>query len=599
MIQSLIGLVLILIPFLLVILFKNKRDGFFYVFSGLIGFSVFISIFTLGFHIFYYLVLFFAYLIMDVFIIFYVYRKIGFNGIKTSLSNLKIDWMLIFILIVLLIEFGSVHFNYSGKMVFSNGIREVDGVRAIYPYYSDEWSAVALVKYSIENNALAFVNPLFENSFFPNLEFVFHSYISGWMLFFGLDVLAYYSFFALFFAITICVLVYFLLRYNQVSRLNAGIACLFLLFIVNGANLPGLWYLIPLTLGIICMLLGYIFISMNNRRLGLAMSILVLVFYPPLFIFYTLSIFLFIYFSDISKRDKIKCILFYFGICFLVAILISIGLFIQNNFSFSNVFNYIFSKIFYSTFTDNAIPDYSIWKVIPIPILLLGFLGIFIKLRDKTRYWLVAPIIIGFVYWIIYSSVLWRFIIEYQRVVFTTSLLIICFSGFGLEFLYEKLRNLRYFKEYRLFLILQIILLILLFMFSFSYTTNERWNELKLNSIDSDNKLSPNPPASSYLTDEDLTLFNNITHSRFLSTSWKGLVIGAATGNYPLDSKSSTITVNFLTYDKFMNSNCSAKQDLAKTYGIDYIYLDSFDCKGFNLNGKSSEGFYLYRFIKS
>jgi hypothetical protein len=136
-------------------------------------------------------------------------------------------------------------------------------------------------------------------------------------------------------------------------------------------------------------------------------------------------------------------------------------------------------------------------------------------------------------------------------------------------------------------------------MFSFSYTQNEQWNELKLNSIDSDNKLSPNPPASSYLTDEDLILFKNIHHSRFLSTSWKGLVIGAATENYPLDSKSSTVTVNILTSGQFMSSSCVIKSNFAVQYGIDYVYLDSFDCKGFNLVGKSSEGFYLYRFIKS
>jgi len=598
MIQLVMGLVLILLAFLLVILFKSRMDGFFYVFSGLIGFMTFISVFALALHIFYYIVFLISYLLLDIFIFVYIYRKIGVSGIKTSLSNLKVDWMLIFILIILLIEFGSVHFNYNGKMVFSNGIMEVNNFREIYPYYSDEWSAVALVKYSIENNALAFVNPLFENSFFPNLEFVFHSFMSGLMLFFGLNVLTYYSFFALFFSIILCILVYFLLRYNQVSKLNSGIACLFLPFIVNGANLPGLWYLIPLTLGIICMLLGYIFISMNSKKLGLIMSILVLAFYPPLFIFYTLSILLFIYFLDTSKNNKIEYFLFYFGICLLVAILISIGLFIQNNFSFSNVFDYIFSKIFYNTFTDNAIPDYSIWKIIPIPILLLGILGIFIKLKDKTRYWLVAPIFVGLIYWVIYSLVLWRFIIEYQRVVFTTSLLIICFSGFGLEFLYEKLKNLRYFKEYKIFLILQIILLILLFIFSFSYTKNERWNELKLNGIDRDNKLSPNPPASSYLIDDDLVLFNNISHSRFLSTPWKGLVIGAATGNYPLDSKSSTITVNFLTSGQFMGSNCLIKSNLAIQYSINYVYLDSFDCKGFNFIGKSSEGFYLYRFIK-
>lgn len=597
MIQLAIGLALILIPFLLVILFKDKRDGFFYVFSGLIGFSTIFFILLLWLHIFYYSILFSIYFLIDLIVIFYVHKKVGFNGMRTNLFNVKVDWMLVFILIVLLIEFGSVHFNYTGKITFSDGIREVSNFKSVYPYYSDEWSAIALIKYSIDSNSLPFVNPLFENSPFPNPEFVFHSFLSGLILFFGLGILSSYSYFALFFGVIICILFYSLLRYNNVSKINSGIACLFLPFIVNGANLPGFWYLIPLNLGIVCMLLCCIFISMNNKKLGLTTGFLILLFYPPLFVFYTFIFLCFVYFSDISINTKLRYFLFYFGICFLVAILIFIGLFSIGPFSLSNTISYVFSKIAYSIFTENAIPDYSIWKIIPIPILLLGFFGIFINLKDKTKYWLVAPIVIGFAYWFIYSSVLWRFIIEYQRVVFTTSLLIVCFSGYALEYLYEKSKNFKYFKRYNLFFILQIVILILLFVFSFTYTKNERWNELKLKHIEDNREFSPNPPASNYLIDEDISLFKNINKSRFLSTPWKGLVIGAATGNYPLDSKSSTITVNFLTSSRFMNSNCSDKKKLANEYGINYVYLSKFDCESFEFIGKSSEEFYLYKFI--
>jgi len=79
MIQLAIGLALILIPFLLVILFKDKRDGFFYVFSGLIGFSTIFFILLLWLHIFYYSILFSIYFLIDLIVIFYVHKKVGFN----------------------------------------------------------------------------------------------------------------------------------------------------------------------------------------------------------------------------------------------------------------------------------------------------------------------------------------------------------------------------------------------------------------------------------------------------------------------------------------------------------------------------------------
>ena len=75
-------------------------------------------------------------------------------------------------------------------------------------------------------------------------------------------------------------------------------------------------------------------------------------------------------------------------------------------------------------------------------------------------------------------------------------------------------------------------------------------------------------------------------------------MIGSATGNYPLDSKDSTLTVSIVDYAYFINSNCSIKKELALNHKIDFVYSIPFFCEDyFEFVGKSPENMHLYRFI--
>ena len=180
MIKIILGLILLLLPFLLINKFENKKLGFFYIFSFMIGFHLFVSVITQLFGIFNYEVIFGINLLVAVF----VFIRTDFRKLFEDLKRLKIDWMLIFIIIVLFIQLYSVHYNYAGEVTTiqthitgENIITQ--NMKYTYPYVDDEWASVSLIKYSIISGKLPLVNPLWDNIYFPNPQLGFHSFVSG------------------------------------------------------------------------------------------------------------------------------------------------------------------------------------------------------------------------------------------------------------------------------------------------------------------------------------------------------------------------------------------------------------------------------------
>jgi hypothetical protein len=601
MITTLLGMILLLIPFLLIWKFEDKKLGFAYILSFLIAFHLIVAVVTQALGIFSYNLV----LGINGFLALIILIKTNFKQIYKNLKLikiLKIDWILIFVIIVVFIQLYSVHYNYTGEITTVHGFTKIENMKYPYPYFSDEWVAVSLIQYSIGSGKLPLVNPLWHNSHFVNFELPFHSFISEIILLLDLNPLTQYTILTIFTGILLCLLVYFILRTNGISRIVSGIASLSVSYIVNGANLPGIWNLIPLTLGIISFLLGFLFMSLNKRKMSLFMAFLTLIFYPPLFVLHSISLIFYFAFSDISKKEKIKSIFSYLIICALVTFLLFIfALIVLNSLDFvskpvSSFFDYARAHIFYKTFTVDAIPYFAIWKVIPILTLLLAGIGFFKLVRIKRKLWLVAPVLVGLIYWVIYSFVLSRFIIEYARIVVTTSILIIILSGFGLHYLLKYLRKFYFIRKYRIIEIAQIIILLVFFVLSFSYTQRDNWKELRLYSVKNNAVFIPGAPANMYLNEDDLKLFNNIKEKNFLSLPWKGLVIGTATHNYPLITKESTLTNTLLNYIAFMESSCEKKSEIAKQRKMGYIYSEEFNCEGFEIRGVSGEGLHLYEF---
>lgn len=579
------GLIILFIPFLLTLLFKDKREGFVYILFSWIFFQTLISIITQALGIFSFWIIFAINLLGAIFVFYYLYK----NKLKIKFDR-KIDWMLILTILISVLCLLQVHFNYTGKINLSTDqtvfYHDVKNMVYQYPYYSDEWNTVSLINYSIESQKLPFKNPL-DNSFFINIAFSFYSFLSGIVLFLKLNPVLSYNFLALIINTVIIVLCYLFLRINNLPKSVSAISAMSLLYITAGANLPGIWHLIPVHMGIIFTLIGFCFISLKKKIMQVLSSIGVILFYPPLFIFYGLAL-------AVSLFKKVfinKKILKIAGFAFLGAIMLGILFF---SFSDQKTRDFFISKFFHASFSGNYIQKYAIYDVIPLIAIFFGIVGIFYIAKNMK--WLISVLALGILYWIVYSFSLNRFVIDFERVVFFTAIIILLISGFGLskvlDFLDKKIKT----KKYKISLYITVIIILCFILFASDYTTHNNWEKFILVNASNGSISYPKAPANNYLVADDLRLFSGIKGKRFLSIPWKGLVVSVATNNTPIVTKDGTISAGGTKIlDNFMNSDCKGKMSLAKNRKIDYIYLYKFECPGFEKIGESDEGFMLYK----
>ncbi|MGB9598423.1 MAG: hypothetical protein ACPLZH_01065 [Minisyncoccales bacterium] len=589
MFKTALGSFLFFLPFSSLFFLKEKKKHLLFLIFFIISFYSLASVFLQSLKIFYYdifLILTLAFDSLFFFLFFKRKREIIFPRLKE----------VFFFSLVILVSFSSlwqVHYRYTGKINFVTDIEpryhEVKNFRYPYPYFSDEWYAILLVNYSLKNHSLPFYDSLNQTPFL-NFEFLFHSFLSGLMLLFNLDPLLSFVPFSIFFNILIVLLIYLFLRLNNFSSLSSSLFSLFALYLTSGANLPGLWHLLPIHFGIIFFLLTLCFLTLKDFLKSFLSIIFSFLFYPPLFPFCLLFI-LSLFFQNLSFfKEKFfsKKFLSFFLIFFLI--LVFFFLFLSQEWK-----EIIFSKIFFqSSYGLNFKPDINPFYIIPFPVILFLILGLFdVFQKNKTLFFIF---LLGALFWSFYSFSSQRFFIEYERIVFFVSILSFLISAFGWQkikiYLEKKIK-----KGKKIIILCEVFILFLILLITPFYTQREDWKTITVTNKITKKKLFPKAPANEYLTDDDLRIFQGIKNKRILTLPWKGTVLAVASENDPLIVKEGTMAKGQpKILDDFLRANCQQKKEMIKKMKIDYLYLDQdFSCLGIKKIARSKEGLILYK----
>lgn len=596
MIFSLLGLLLLLAPLSLILLFKNRLTGFIYVGGGILLWQLAIAFLTQLLGIFNYPVVLCLNSLALVFVIWAFFRWQDRLSLKFHFS-----WGMALALVAALIVFlqlWSVHFNYSGQIATISGARTVAHFSSPFPYYSDEWATVAFANEAIKTGSLPVLNPLMpdrSDSAFPNIFLGFFALIAESSLLLNIPPLLLYPHLAIFSGLLISFLIFAVLRSRQVSLPVAALAMLSVSYITNGTNVPGLWYLLPYNAGVWFLFFSFAAWPLCRKSFSVVLGLAAVFIYPPLLVLFGA----FLLAACLAKgRLKQKFWILGSGLIGLV-ILALVVIYAQPELS-KKLWQLLFSSG-YRLSSNGGIPQLFPWLLWPYWLFPFFFVGLFAVVR--RRVWsLVFPTFLGLILWAAYSFYQRFFFIDLARVAAITSFLAVIISGFGAQELTlwikgrlaSRLQGEGAVEKWGLMIAWLLILTAALLVPR--YTSDNRWQKLMLVPDNNPNmRITPAPPITQYLTGADYQAFSGFQGERFLAISWKGLVIGAATGNYPLRSKDAIVSNWFLGYDTFMKADCEAKKELALEHHISYVYSSSFDCPGFENYGRSSEGFVLYK----
>ena len=256
---TVLGIIFLLLPFILIFCFEDKLKAFLYVFLSEIFLILLLSILSQYFYLFnYYFIFGINLIVFSLLFIFFINRK-------NKIWQFKLNWLLIFSLVIIFFELFSLHHFYNGPINTINGLVNVQNYSYPYPYFSDEWIGVSLTSYSIKSHGLPLVNPLYKNYFFANPMFSFFSITSYFFLLLNINPIINYNLFALINGLLICLLLYFLLRVNKVSVFSSIFSILCIPLITNGSNLPGVWYFLPFNFSLIFLIISLISVALKDK----------------------------------------------------------------------------------------------------------------------------------------------------------------------------------------------------------------------------------------------------------------------------------------------------------------------------------------------
>jgi len=592
MTAAVLGILILVLPFCLVLCAENRIQAFLRVLAASTLFHLAVALVTQYLRIFRYSTVIYpsvAFAIVCAFIFLKKMkesRQIGSSLLLPArdASHASLAWIVIAAAVVLF-ELSSPHYHYTGPVKTINGTAEVTNSIYLYPYFSDEWADASLVDYSLRTGSLPFAIPFIPDSSFLNPLAGFFSIVAELCVLLALPPLAAYPLFAVLASLLISVLVALCVRSWGGSPFAAACAALSVPLMVSGSNFGGIWYLLPITGGLLFLLVAISSVSFKDIKLFTISCLVALMLYPPIAVFIVpLAI---ISFASSSKNRKLKPIMF--TLLGLIAAGLVVFMILAARFSL----NESWASLIGFLFRDNAtggIPSFIMWYILPLPILVAAAIGT-AESWVRARWAIFVPLILGLIWWAANSFTAKTVVIDYARVVFVTSVLLCVCAGFGIELLIKKIGKSAGESWGHVF---EWAIMSLFIWAALLYPGNA-WKHLTLDY--SPSTIQPYPSANRYLTSDDLRLFAGIHEKIFIAPPWKGLVIGVALHNYPLETTNATIAARVFRYEDFMVLDCAGKSAIARLYQVDYVYSKPFLCPGFSEMDTSGEGLHLYRFI--
>jgi hypothetical protein len=598
--MTFISCLFLALPLLLVMLFKNKYVGFATVLSAMVLGHTGIAFITQVLHVFTPSVVIAVHALIAIAVLMVMYKK------RSSISFVPLRDMvlvqtlcIVFALGIVAYQLYAVHFDYTGPVSTISGEMYVSGDSYAYPLFSDEWIAVAVSRTVIAENALPLTHP-FTGAPYQNYLVAFHALVAEIGILFSSPITTTYVWLGIVINTALVGMCFVVLRSLGVHRGVAVLGMLLVPYVVNGSNLPMLWYLLPWNVGFLVLLSTMVFVIHKQVWLALAAAFLSALLYPPIIVFSIPMLLTMCVGYESKIRNRILVSL---GVFVLTAPIFFMGaVSIFTTYSFSEVsarFIEILIRPMFSSF--GSVPTFFIWDV--VPWVLLPFVVYAFWKYTQSIFFILVPVVIGLVGWVLNPITDTTFLIDYHRLVAMTALLLVIVGTLGVQGVWQYLVS-RYnaLRSNEIQAALSGVILIVFLILAPLYTTHDTWRKFTVPYRDqAGNTLQGKPasPVSRYLHPDDVRIFSALSGERFLAPSWKGLVIASITDNEPMYTKPSTITIRKVIYEDFSVATCEQKMAMVRAHRVSYIYAEKINCAGFEVIDQSAEGLYLSRVASS
>ncbi len=320
-----------------------------------------------------------------------VYFFIKSDKCEPILWNLKLvlELILPLVFIALIVYFIMLpHTGFKGQYVsnFVEGFNEKgefysqaiqmfaeEPIRYFSPFYADEWINYGFIRNISESQHLPTENFLNPGTYYINYLIPFFSFLSFFLVFFGVKVSGYVLLGKIF-NLAILAIGFLILKKLKVSNFASLLAMVSILFITSASNLTGIWHFIPINLCVVYLLLFLLANLYGLTRLRHLFALLSFVFYPPSFI---LLLPVYAYFVW-TERKNIKWS--YYFIAPIVLVIFAAVYF------FGDILKHA-SNLLVRNSLYNGIEVMKFWRVVSPIVLPFSFFGLGIAFKkDNLRY---------------------------------------------------------------------------------------------------------------------------------------------------------------------------------------------------------------------